>query len=142
MIEGMKPPEALLASIREQGFDGNGRPIVSLEEFFEGNDDPASIGCNLSPHPGVATFYSVLREIRHREDVQDVFVAITDDMGDDEWPFSATVYVITRASARDVQRWAARLEPDADIGEGYFPAPPARAPALLPDHRVVTLWWD
>ena len=136
------PPAALLASIREQGFEGNGRPVVSLEEFFEGNKEVASIGCNLSPHPGVATFYSVLRAIREREDVQDVLVAITDDMGDEEWPFSDAVYVLTRASAKDVQRWAAVLEPDPDPAEDYFPAPPARAPALLPDHRVVTLWWD
>ena len=27
-------------------------PVVSIEEFFEGNDDLGSIGCNLYEHPG------------------------------------------------------------------------------------------
>src|SRR5690349_12736194 len=112
----MQPPAALLASIREQSVDSDARPIVSLEAFFDGNEDLGSIGCNLSPHPGVATFYTVLRAIRDRDDVQDVLVGITEDMGDEEWPFSDTVYVLTRASAEDVQRWAARLEPESNAG--------------------------
>ncbi len=138
----MRPPASLLSAIRDQGFDDKRRPVVSLEVFFEGNHDPASIGCNLPEHPGVAKFYAVLRGIRERPDVQDVLVAITDDMGDDEWPFSDCIYVLTRAPAKDVERWAAALEPDPDPAEGYFPGPPKRAPTLLPGHHVVTLWWD
>ena len=34
----------------------NPGPTVSLEDFFEGNDDLGSIGCNLSAHPGVDVF--------------------------------------------------------------------------------------
>ena len=30
--------------------------IVSIERFFDGNDDLGSIGCNLMEHPGVDTF--------------------------------------------------------------------------------------
>lgn len=138
----MRPPATLLASIREQSVDSDVRPVVSLEAFFDGNEDLGSIGCNLSPHPGVATFYSVLRAIRDRDDVQDVLVGITEDMGDEEWPFSDTVYILTRAGAHDVQRWAARLQPDSTDGENESPALPAHAPVLLPDHHVVTLWWD
>ena len=138
----MRPSTSLLAEIRDQRSDDKSRPVVSLEVFFEGNDDPASIGCNLPEHPGVPTFYAVLRSIRERPDVQDVLVAITEDMGDDDWPFSDCIYVLTRASVKDVEKWAAALEPDPDPAEGYFPGPPKRAPTLLPEHRVVTLWWD
>ena len=83
------------------------KPVVSLEEFFEGNEDYGSIGCNLdgpyavsapdtrnwlkkalfskapvsvptAPHPGPQGFYQILMEIRAREDVQDVLVEIAD----------------------------------------------------------------
>jgi hypothetical protein len=135
------PLAPLLASIRAQE-SGSSRPVVSLEEFFEGNTSVASMGCNLSPHPGIATFYAVLRSIRDRDDVQDVLVGIAEDMGDTEWPFSDSVYVLTRAQPDEVERWAAQLEPDPNASEGYHPGAPTNAPALLPDHRVVTLWWD
>jgi hypothetical protein len=37
-------------------------PAVSLEEFFEGNDDRSSIGANLSDHdhPGIEGFFRIL----------------------------------------------------------------------------------
>jgi len=37
----------------------NPGPTVSLEDFFEGNDDLGSIGCNLSAHPGVGGFCGI-----------------------------------------------------------------------------------
>jgi hypothetical protein len=30
--------------------------LVSIDRFFDGNDDEGSIGCNLMKHPGVDTF--------------------------------------------------------------------------------------
>jgi hypothetical protein len=66
------------------------RPLVTLEEFFEGNDFDGSIGCNLNPTPTAAEFYALLRAIAARPDVADVRVQIT--MFDvPEWPFSDTV---------------------------------------------------
>jgi hypothetical protein len=51
-------------------------PVVSLVLFFDGNDDPASIGPNLDPHPGIRTFERVLEDIRRRPEVSDVVVQI------------------------------------------------------------------
>jgi hypothetical protein len=81
----------LLAEIDRQGGhagDVGREPVISLELFFEGNDDPGSIGCNLPDHPGVHHFYTVLRHIRDRADVHDVRIGITEVMSRDEWPFS------------------------------------------------------
>jgi hypothetical protein len=55
-------------------------PLVSLEEFFIGNDDEASIGCNLMRRPGMNVFYETLKEIRSKPNVQDVLVEIADLM--------------------------------------------------------------
>ncbi len=130
----------LLAKIRSQHVGDDGmRPVVALEDFFEGNSDEGSIGCNLTPHPGVARFYDVLRDIRNRHDVQNVLVGITEDMGDEEFPFSDTIYVLTTAAPREIADAAAPLEaeliPQRDM-------PPAHLPAIASNHEVVTLWWD
>jgi hypothetical protein len=38
-------------------------PLVSLEDFFIGNGDQYSIGCNLTEHPGLETFYKILKQL-------------------------------------------------------------------------------
>jgi hypothetical protein len=51
-------------------------PLVTLEDFFEGNNDTNSIAVTLLQHPGVDYFYRALKEIRARPDVQDVLMEI------------------------------------------------------------------
>jgi|SRR6185436_3172019 len=41
-------------------------PMIAVAAFFDGNDDPASIGCNLSDHPGIQTFRCVLETVGSR----------------------------------------------------------------------------
>lgn len=127
----------LLADIDRQG-DAGPEPVVGLELFFDGNDDPGSIGCNLPDHPGINRFYTVLRAIRDRADVYGVWVGITEVMGADEWPFSDHVHVVTTASADEVVAWAAELEPDPPF-DWPDDLPPIPVPAGA---RVVTLFWD
>jgi hypothetical protein len=135
----------LHADIEGQGGydDGAGpEPVVSLELFFDGNDDPASIGCNLSDHPGPAHFYSVLSGIRDRPDVASVWVGVSEVMGPDEWPFSDHVYVVTSASAAEVESWADSLGADMPGDDWWNDGPPLRQIEVPPHARLVTLWWD
>ena len=70
------------------------RPMLTLAEFFEGNETIGSIGCNLIPTPPPAEFYTLLKGIAARADVADVRVQVT--MFDDpEWPFSDVVVLGT-----------------------------------------------
>jgi hypothetical protein len=89
-------------------------PLVSLEDFFTGNDDEGSIGCNLTRHPGVDVFYQTLRQIRARPNVQDVLIGITDlqEVDVTTWPFSDTVYILADASQNQVEEWIHSLSPD------------------------------
>lgn len=134
----------LLSEIDRQGGCGGDEPepAVSLELFFDGNDDHGSIGCNIAEHPGPARFSAVLRDIRDRHDVQGVWVGISEVTGGDEWPFSDHVYVVTTASATDVAVWAAELQPDDPGTDWWTGGPPARPIAVPPGSRLVTLWWD
>jgi hypothetical protein len=43
----------LLETIASQPPD---EALVTIDQFFDGNDDLGSIGCNLAPHPGLHVF--------------------------------------------------------------------------------------
>ena len=117
-------------------------PLVSLEEFFDGNEDLGSIGCNIADHPGITRFFEVLSEVRDRADVQDVLVEIYEIMeGEDEWPFSERVYVITAASADDVVQWVAELDP-SEVQEGWSDVKPISAPEIQAGMKPYAVWWD
>ena len=81
-------------------------PLVTLEDFFEGNNDTNSIAVNLLRHPGVDYFYRVLKDIRARPDVQDVLMEILDIESalavEDAWPFADKAIFVTSA-----WRWTA-----------------------------------
>jgi hypothetical protein len=134
----------LLAEIELQGgYEGVGpEPVVSLEQFFDGNVDLGSIGCNLDDHPGIERFASVLHAIRDRPDVYDVLVGISEVLANGEWPLSNHVYVVTTAGPEAVCEWAASLGAEQP-GQGWWNGAPPRWPIRVPAAaRVVTLWWD
>ena len=117
-------------------------PLVTLEDFFEGNTDEGSIGCNLSTHPGATTFYKVLLEIRSKPTVLDVLVEVTDLEEEEEfWPFSERVYILTSARIEDIAEWTIQLEP-TEIDIGYVFEKPPLAPILNEGYKVVAVWWD
>lgn len=159
MTKRVTQRERLFTEIKRQQDTGEQFPLVSLEDFFDGNDDLGSIGCNLDdpntaqarkpetsvsfwPHPGVEGFYKILRTIRERPDVQDVLVEISDtDVDEGNWPFSERVYILTAASLEDVGAWAAGIFP-TEVSEGYDVGKSALAPDPLPGYQAYTLWWD
>src|SRR4051794_17143456 len=106
----------LIEAIKQQGWPNPSHqlPIVSLEEFFTGNDDEGSLGCNLIDHPGMRFFYDTLRTIREKPMVQEVLIEIAEVEESDEsmWPFSECVYILTSASQADVEAWMEPLQPD------------------------------
>ena len=53
-------------------------PMLTMDEFFEGNDVVGSIGCNLdgAPHPSIIE--SALKKIKERSDVAEVYIQITE----------------------------------------------------------------
>ncbi len=153
--EGLEQRNALINKIMaqyDQITDSEVLPVVSLEDFFEGNWDEYSLAPNMVDYdrPPLIECYQILKDIRSKETVQDVLVAIhespyADDPKDYKiWPDSDTVYVLTTASRNEVADWSAILKPD-DIGDNWScntgKKPPA-APDLGPGVHVHALWWD
>src|SRR4051794_16396463 len=80
------------------------RPILTLVEFFDGNDAQGSIGCNLDSQPNPAQIWARLEQIAARKGVVDVRVVVT-QFDDPRWPFSDTVWVVTDAAPEEVSKW-------------------------------------
>ena len=115
--------------------------IVPIEEFFDGNDDLGSIGCNLADHPGMEAFQSAFRKIAARDDVVAVYAQITEsDPGFEAWPFADTVHIVGHASVVTLGPLLKHLQPD-EIASIDGPKLPE---ALVRLHKepVVTVWWD
>lgn len=71
------------------------RPLVTLEDFFDGNNDPASIGCNLPEPVGPQEFFTFLSGLRCRPDIAAIWVEVKDLEDPDGWPSSDTVWFVT-----------------------------------------------
>jgi hypothetical protein len=115
--------------------------IVSVDRFFDGNDDIGSIGCNLIHHPGVDAFRDVFKALEDRPDLEAVYVGITElDPGEGCWPFSDTVFVVGTISTDELRAVVQPLQPD-EVGPGaYF-----KVPAAIRDRHqgpILGVWWD
>ena len=114
--------------------------LVSVEEFFSGNADTGSIGCNLIPHPGIEAFVSVLAAIQKRPDVQDVLILISDL--NDFWPFSDRVCMITSAPLQEVENWVQTLCPDEVLEVAADAISFGHTPNIKAGHKVYLALWD
>jgi hypothetical protein len=112
--------------------------LVPIAVFFDGNDDPGSIGCNLLDHPGIEKFRDVFTSLVGRPDVEAVYARISElDPGFGSWPFADTVFVVGNIPLKTLEKELADLEPD-EVGV----PPPSAAPDPLAGSRILMAWWD
>jgi hypothetical protein len=134
--------EARCAALKRE-LSGMPEPqAIPIERFFDGNDDPASIGCNLAKHPGVQAFRDVLTGLLRHPGVQGVYAQIFEvDPGEEYWPFADTVLVVGSIPATELRTAVKTLKPDE-----VHAVEPDDLPALVAQqHRgspVLAIWWD
>ena len=140
----MTPLERIAERVSRRGYVNDAatpRPLLTLAEFFEGNDVDGSTGCNLNPMPSPAEFYDLLKGIAARPGVADVRVQVT--MFDaPEWPFSDTVWVVTSASPEVVASWFDEsVRPDECI-PGWQEGVAVEAYTVPAGMKPIMSWWD
>jgi hypothetical protein len=116
-------------------------PLLSLAEFFEGNDVVGSIGCNLTPTPKPSEFYQLLKRVAARPDVADVRVQVTMFDGP-EWPFSDTVWIITSATPEEVRDWFEEVVRPDECWRGWTEGVTFEPCSVPPGMDPVACWWD
>lgn len=121
------------------------RPLVTLEEFFEGNNDYGSIGYNFYPdQPAPPEFYEFFKTIRDRPHVADVRVEVKDLEDPEGWPSTDTIWIITSASPDNVKNWLGQRFQADDIFVGlhaddYYKSEPYDIPNGM---QAIGVWWD
>lgn len=118
-------------------------PLLTPEEFFAGNDEVGSIGCNLPSVPHPNRFAQVLEGIREREDVSDIYVQVTCvDSPGEEWPFSDTIWIMTSEDPATVRSWLPDdLAPD-ECWQGWIKGYKYEPVEIAPGHHPVAIWYD
>jgi hypothetical protein len=138
MVDPLKR-NALIQTIQSQPEFVEYRAVVTIAEFFDGNDDLGSIGCNLSEHPGLDHFRKILDDLEKRPDVEQVWMQIH-DLEEGEWPFSENILIVGEIPVSDITRLSESLQP-SEISELQVDWTPTRA-KILHGCRYVNLWWD
>ena len=117
-------------------------PLVSLEDFFVGNDDQYSISVNLTDHPGLEAFYEILKQLRAKAGIRDVLVEIYYlPENETEWALAEKVFVITDAEIVGVAQDLKQLQPSdefkcEELGLlNPIPAPPENS-------NIYVITWD
>lgn len=117
--------------------------LIGIDEFFDGNDDIGSIGCNLIEHPGVEAFRTKLGNVARRADVEAVYVQIAElDPGEDSWPFADMVLIVGTLPVADLEAELAELEPDEVGTSDEFSVPESLYGRNAKKLPVLAAWWD
>jgi hypothetical protein len=117
------------------------RPLLSIEEFFEGNDVVGSIGGNLPTEPGPQELYKIFQAISKRPDVADIRVSIT-AFDDPDWPYSDTVYIMTSASPEEVASWFEEDFAPDETWDGFVDGQSYERYSIPTGFKAIGCWWD
>lgn len=140
----MSSRDRLVALITANGADSDKKspiPFVSLEQFFEGNDDLGSIGPSLPGDVMPSEFFSAFSHVRARPDVADVYVEILEHDDPQRWPYCDTIWVVTSATPQDVRLWLPARLPPTGIMYGFSCSRP-EASKIPRGMRALGLYYD
>lgn len=141
----MQKREHLLDNIKFLIEENDGElPLISLDDFFEGNHDEGSLGIEQNG-PSIDQVYKKLKQIEKLPNVCSVLVEIHDDWemslnNAEVWPAAQNVYVYTMAQLRVIRQWTVGLP--CHIYEGWIESMPLAAPSVPPGYLVYTLHWS
>jgi hypothetical protein len=128
----------ILTEIEKAGFPEK-EVAVSMDDFFEENNDPASIGVNLYPHqPTPQDFYDVFKKIKASDKTENIFVRIS-DAEEGQWFYSDAVYIVGNWTSDEIKEMVKDLKPD-EIYEGWMYGKPVNISQT--NNKVLSLWWD
>jgi hypothetical protein len=119
---------------------------IPLHLYFNGNDEKCCIiTCNTIRAGSAEEFYTRLKEIERRTDVNSVWIRFYDYDDalkfDDCWINSDGIWIVTTASKEDVMDWLDDFEPTESYYEDDFSS--YRNPPEIPTgFKMVGISWD
>ncbi|MFN0031621.1 MAG: hypothetical protein ACKVOR_05625 [Flavobacteriales bacterium] len=130
----------ILEKITKAGFPKS-EVAVSVDEFFDGNDDEGSIGANLYPEqPSLKTFSNTFKSMLASDRVENIFIRIA-DAEDTNWFYTDTVYVVADATMDEVTEMLKGLQP-TEIYSDWMYGKPVNISDVTADKKIYSVWWD
>jgi hypothetical protein len=130
----------LLKKIKQAGYPKK-EVFVSVDDFFDGNEDSGSIGVNIYPDaPSLPMFYQVLTKIQNNSKTNALLIRIA-DIDDTEWFYSDMAFINGEYSLSEVKKLFKPLKPD-EVYEGLMYND---KPNNIPNHNTgksYSIWWD
>ncbi|AWM79558.1 hypothetical protein DKL61_03890 [Gammaproteobacteria bacterium ESL0073] len=144
----MQERERLLDMIQVLIEENDGElPLVTLDDFFQGNSDEGSLGTGMRTEEDlpIEEIYKKLKQIEKLPNVCTVLVDLHDDWemsldNSEIWPASESIYIYTMASIKVVRQWIIGLPCEAY--DGWIDSMPLSAPSVPPGYFVYTLRWN
>jgi len=119
------------------------RPLVTLEEFFDGNNDYGSIGYNFYPdQPSPSEFYETFKSIASKPEVYDVRVQVNDQIEPEDWPSTDTIWIITSVGSDEVDTWLGERFHGDDYILGFPDSYPIEDYEIPEGMQAIGVWWD
>jgi hypothetical protein len=136
----------LIEKVKTIGYSYDSETVLTLEEYFDGNDQRCdSICANTENQPSARELQEFLLAIRAKPSVHEVLVRVY-DFGDalrfqDAWIISDTVFVITNASVSEIEDWFRPLTP-SDVYEEKNLDEFNNLPFIPKGFCLIAVWWD
>jgi len=130
----------ILEKITQAGFPGK-EVAVTVDEFFNGNEDDGSIGANLYPEqPSLQFFWDTFNTMLASAKVENIFIRIA-DAEDTDWFYTDTAYVVGDVTFEEVTEMVKELHPSEIYNEWMY-GQPVNLSGINPGKKVYSLWWD
>ena len=121
--------------------------LLTVDEFFDGNNDEASIAPNLDAKKPMTDYYKILKGLAENPKTIDAFAEIKEVMiydngqlNDNEWFYTDIIYFVGELTKEEIKEATKSLQPDEveydtenrikGLSEKYK------------DKNVVYVWWD
>ncbi len=133
--------------VKLDGIDPEHFPVVSLDEYFVGNEQEDCIAPNQWGYrrPSLSEIYARLKALEARTDVQGVLVGLHEDwsasLNDESWPAAENIHIYSSAPQDVADGWIEGFE-SSGIGPGWPYGKHASAPDPIAGYRVYTVYWN
>jgi hypothetical protein len=121
--------------------------LLTVDEFFDGNNDQASIAPNLEAKLPMTEYYKVLKSLSVNPktigafaEIKDVMIYDNGQLKDDEWFYTDIIYFVGDLTKEEIKEATNSLQPDeveydtenriTGLSEKYK------------GKKVVYVWWD
>jgi hypothetical protein len=121
--------------------------LLSIDEFFDGNNDEGSIAPNLIDKPCISEYYDILKKLSENPKVIACYVKLNEVMiydngklNDNEWFYSDMIYIIGDLTKEEVKEATKKLKPDEVEYEVEMINEDTYKKYI--DKKIVYIWWD